>query len=85
MTIGPDGTVSVQVEIRPLPTQVGQFRSSNFLNPAGLQPMGQNLYKQTQASGPPQTGIAGGRTVSVRWRRDFSRCPTKARCRKWSD
>ena len=59
MTIGPDGTVSAQVGNQTLPTQVGQLQLINFLNPAGLQPMGQNLYKQTQASGPPQTGIAG--------------------------
>jgi flagellar basal-body rod protein FlgG len=59
LTIGPDGTVSVQVGNQTLPTQVGQFQLINFLNPAGLQPTGQNLYKQTQASGAPQTGIGG--------------------------
>jgi flagellar basal-body rod protein FlgG len=59
VTIGPDGTVSVQVGSQTLPTQVGQFQLINFLNPAGLQPLGQNLYKQTQASGAPQTGIGG--------------------------
>ena len=45
LTIGPDGTVSVQVGNQTLPTQVGQFQIINFLNPAGLQPIGQNLYK----------------------------------------
>jgi flagellar basal-body rod protein FlgG len=30
-----------------------------FLNPAGLNPLGQNLYAQSQASGAPQTGTAG--------------------------
>jgi flagellar basal-body rod protein FlgG len=59
ITIGPDGTVSAQVGNQTLPTQVGQVQLINFLNPAGLQPMGQNLYKLTQASGAPQTGIAG--------------------------
>ncbi|HVN29565.1 MAG TPA: flagellar basal-body rod protein FlgG [Candidatus Binataceae bacterium] len=59
ITIGPDGTVSVQVGNQVQPTQVGQFQLMNFLNPAGLQPTGQNLYKQTQASGSPQSGIAG--------------------------
>jgi flagellar basal-body rod protein FlgG len=59
ITIGPDGTVSAQVGNQTLPTQVGQLQLINFLNPAGLQPMGQNLYKQSQASGAPQTGIAG--------------------------
>jgi flagellar basal-body rod protein FlgG len=59
ITIGPDGTVSAQVGNQVQPTQVGQFQLMNFLNPAGLQPLGQNLYKQTQASGSPQSGIAG--------------------------
>ena len=59
LTIGPDGTVSVQVGSQTLPTQVGQLQVINFLNPAGMQPIGQNLYTATQASGPPQTGIGG--------------------------
>jgi flagellar basal-body rod protein FlgG len=59
ITIGPDGTVSAQVGNQTLPTQVGQLQLINFLNPGGLQPVGQNLYKQSQASGAPQTGIAG--------------------------
>jgi len=59
ITIGPDGTVSAQVGNQVQPTQVGQLQLMNFLNPAGLQPLGQNLYKQTQASGSPQSGIAG--------------------------
>ena len=53
LTIGPDGTVSVQVGNQTLPSQVGQLQIINFLNPSGLQPMGQNLYKLTQASGAP--------------------------------
>ena len=59
LTIGPDGTVSVQVGNATTPTQVGQLQVVRFINPSGLQPMGQNLYVQTQASGPPQAGIAG--------------------------
>jgi len=30
-----------------------------FLNPGGLDPIGQNLFTQSQAAGPPQVGIAG--------------------------
>jgi flagellar basal-body rod protein FlgG len=59
LTIGPDGTVSVQVNNQTTPTTVGQLQLIRFLNPAGLQPMGQNLYSQSQASGAPQTGIGG--------------------------
>ena len=46
-------------EIRPCRARSGSFRSSISSIPSGLQPLGQNLYSQTQASGPPQTGIAG--------------------------
>lgn len=59
ITIGPDGTVSVQVNNQTTPTQVGQLQLVNFINPAGLQPLGQNLYAQNQAAGPPQVGTAG--------------------------
>jgi len=59
LTIGPDGTISVQVGTQSTPTQVGQLQIVRFINPAGLQPLGQNLYAQSQAAGSPQTGIAG--------------------------
>jgi flagellar basal-body rod protein FlgG len=59
LTIGQDGTVSVQVNNQTTPTTVGQLQVVRFLNPAGLQPLGQNLYSQSQASGAPQTGIGG--------------------------
>jgi flagellar basal-body rod protein FlgG len=59
LTIGPDGTVSVLVGNQTAPTQVGQLQVIKFLNPGGLEPIGQNLYSQSQAAGPPQVGIAG--------------------------
>jgi flagellar basal-body rod protein FlgG len=59
VTIGPDGTVSVQVGNQTTPTQVGQLQVIRFLNPAGLQPLGQNLYKQSEAAGAPQAGVGG--------------------------
>ncbi|HUA35755.1 MAG TPA: flagellar basal-body rod protein FlgG [Candidatus Binataceae bacterium] len=59
ITIGPDGTVSVVVGTSTTPTTVGQLQLIRFINPAGLQPLGQNLYKQTQASGAPQAGVGG--------------------------
>ncbi len=64
VTIGADGTISVQIGTQSTPTQVGQLQVVRFLNPAGLQPLGQNLYAQTQASGTPQTGIAGQNGVA---------------------
>ena len=59
LTIGADGTISVQIGNQSTPTLVGQLQVVKFLNPAGLQPLGQNLYAQSQAAGAPQSGIAG--------------------------
>jgi flagellar basal-body rod protein FlgG len=56
VTIGTDGTVSTTANGSTTPTQVGVIQLANFVNPAGLQPMGQNLYLETQSSGTAQTG-----------------------------
>jgi flagellar basal-body rod protein FlgG len=59
ITIGKDGVVSVSQPGNPTPTEVGTVQLSDFVNPAGLQPIGQNLFLETAASGSPQTGTAG--------------------------
>jgi flagellar basal-body rod protein FlgG len=59
VTIGADGTVTVLLPGQSSPTQVGQLQLANFINPAGLQPIGQNLLVQSAASGSPQTGTPG--------------------------
>ena len=59
VTIGSDGTVSAQVAGDAAPTQVGQLELVDFVNPAGLQPLGENLFKETAASGTPQSGTPG--------------------------
>lgn len=59
VTIGQDGTVSVLVAGNNVPTQLGIIQLSNFINPAGLQPLGQNLFVPTVASGPAQTDNPG--------------------------
>jgi flagellar basal-body rod protein FlgG len=56
VTIGSDGTVSVTLAGQSAPTQIGQIQLANFINPPGLQPIGQNLLTQSAASGSPQTG-----------------------------
>ena len=38
---------------------VGQLTVTDFVNPAGLQPVGENLYLETAASGAPMQGVAG--------------------------
>jgi flagellar basal-body rod protein FlgG len=59
VTIGADGTVSVTVPGQSAPQQVGQILIADFINPAGLQPKGENLYTETAASGSPQSGAPG--------------------------
>ncbi len=59
ITIGKDGTVSVQEPGSNAPTQVGNLQLADFINPTGLQPMGENLFLETAASGAPQLGTPG--------------------------
>jgi flagellar basal-body rod protein FlgG len=59
ITIGNDGTVSVSVAGQAAPTQVGTLQLADFVNPAGLQPIGNNLAVETASSGSPQTGTPG--------------------------
>jgi flagellar basal-body rod protein FlgG len=59
ITIGEDGTVSVQQPGQAQPTQVGTIQLADFINPAGLQPIGNNLFLETASSGAPTTGIPG--------------------------
>jgi flagellar basal-body rod protein FlgG len=58
-TIGADGTVSVTLPGQALPQTVGQLQLSGFVNPAGLDPKGQNVYSETAASGAPAAGAPG--------------------------
>ncbi|QDE40561.1 flagellar basal-body rod protein FlgG [Luteibacter pinisoli] len=59
VTIGTDGTVSVTTQGSAVSQTVGQIQLADFVNPAGLEPRGDNMYLETTASGTPQTGTAG--------------------------
>lgn len=59
LTIGSDGVVSALVAGSSTPTQVGNVQLADFINPTGLQPVGENLYVESTASGSPQTGTPG--------------------------
>ncbi len=59
VTVGSDGTVSALVAGSNAPTQIGSLQLADFINPQGLQPIGQNLYKETVSSGSPQAGTPG--------------------------
>jgi flagellar basal-body rod protein FlgG len=59
ISIGSDGVVSVTVAGQAAPTQVGTLQLTDFVNPAGLQPRGENLLVESAASGTAQTGTPG--------------------------
>jgi len=59
VTIGADGTISAMVGGQTTPADVGQLTIATFINPAGLQAMGKNLFIQSSASGEPQVGAPG--------------------------
>ena len=56
VTVGNDGTVSITLPGNPAPQTVGQVQLANFINPAGLDPKGQNLFTETASSGTPTNG-----------------------------
>ena len=61
VTIRPDGTVEI-TRAGPggeQPQAVGAIQLASFINPAGLQSLGQNLYAETAASGAPNAGAPG--------------------------
>lgn len=59
VTIGRDGTVSVMQQGSAAPTEVGTLQLTTFINPAGLESKGENLYVETTASGAPSTNTPG--------------------------
>jgi flagellar basal-body rod protein FlgG len=60
ITIGADGTVSVQIPGQQQAQQVGTIQLATFANPGGLNSIGNNLYLETTASGNPIAGTPGG-------------------------
>lgn len=58
-TVGVDGVVTVATAGSTAATQVGQIELADFVNPAGLQAMGQNLFLETAASGAPALNNPG--------------------------
>jgi len=59
VTIGTDGTVSVVLPGQAAPAQIGTVQTADFINPAGLEARGENLFVETASSGAPQTGTPG--------------------------
>lgn len=65
VTIAQDGTISVTMQGSAIPQQVGSLQLANFINAAGLQNIGQNLYVETAASGTPSTGTPGSNGLGL--------------------
>lgn len=59
VTIGQDGTVSVTQAGTVAPIQIGTMQLTSFINPTGLQSVGQNLYMETASSGAASTSAPG--------------------------
>ena len=65
VTIARDGVVSVTRAGTATPTQVGTLQLASFINPPGLQSMGENLYLETAASGTPSANTPGTNGLGV--------------------
>jgi flagellar basal-body rod protein FlgG len=56
VAIAADGTVSASIPGQAAPQTLGQLQTAAFINPAGLEPRGGNVYGETAASGTPNAG-----------------------------
>ena len=56
VSIAPDGTIEAFLDNSSTPTQLGQLQLARFANKAGLESIGNNLFVETAASGPAQSG-----------------------------
>jgi flagellar basal-body rod protein FlgG len=57
ITISPNGTVSVVAQGTSSASEVGRIEIARFLNPMGLESLGENQYAESSASGQPATGF----------------------------
>ncbi len=65
VTVGSDGVVSALLAGATSPTQIGQIELANFANPQGLEPQGDNLFRESVASGAPLTGLPGNDSLGT--------------------
>ena len=59
VSIAADGAVTAIIPGNVTPQPIGTISLASFINPAGLEPRGQNLFVETAASGQPNTGTPG--------------------------
>ena len=65
VTVGRDGTVSITTPGTAAATQIGALQISTFVNPAGLESRGENLYVETSASGTANSNTPGTNGAGV--------------------
>ena len=59
ITVSGDGIVTASIPGTTTPQNIGTIALASFINPAGLEPKGQNIYQETIASGQPNAGTPG--------------------------
>jgi len=59
ISVGTDGTISATLVGQSAPSQIGTLQLTDFVNPAGLQPRGENLLMESGSSGAAQTSTPG--------------------------
>ena len=67
ITVGKDGTVSVLQAGEISPIELGSIQLATFVNPGGLQAVGENLFLETASSGvatPVQPGLEGAGVIN---------------------
>ena len=65
VTIGKDGVVSVTLPNQAAPAQIGNIQLASFVNPGGLQSVGENLFLETAASGTANPNAPGTNGVGT--------------------
>ena len=59
LSVAANGTVTASIPGTTSPQSIGTITLASFVNPAGLEPKGQNLFQESAASGQPNAGTAG--------------------------
>ena len=65
VTISNNGTVTATIPGNVSPQSIGTITLASFLNPAGLEPQGQNLFAESPASGQASTGTPGANGLGM--------------------
>jgi flagellar basal-body rod protein FlgG len=65
VSIATDGTVTATIPGTTAPQQIGSIILATFINPAGMEPQGQNLFAESPASGQPNTGTPGANGIGT--------------------